>query len=72
MHSTAMEQVQLICQTAAPGLGTVFELAHGSSTITALASFNGTVGEYPYAGLVLDSSDDVYGTAQFGGSDGIR
>ncbi len=29
----------------ASSVGTVFELAHGSGTITTLASFNGTNGE---------------------------
>jgi uncharacterized repeat protein (TIGR03803 family) len=48
--------------------GTVFELAHGSGTITALASFNGTNGENPRAGLIMDSSGNLYGTAKFGGA----
>ncbi len=34
--------------------GTVFRLAAGSSTIAALASFDGTNGETPAAGLVAD------------------
>ena len=34
----------------ANGDGTVFELAHGSSTITTLASFNGTNGVDPNGG----------------------
>ena len=51
--------------------GTVFELAHGSGTITTLASFNGTDGQYPHAGLVMDSSGDLYGTAAYGGA-GLR
>ena len=42
--------------------GTVFELAHGSGTITALASFNGSDGENPEAALIMDSSGNVYGT----------
>ncbi len=49
--------------------GTIFELAKGSSTITALASFNGTDGMYPYAGLIMDSSGNLYGTAIEGGTD---
>jgi uncharacterized repeat protein (TIGR03803 family) len=48
--------------------GTVFELAHGSGTITTLASFNGTNGANPYAGLVLDGSGNLYGTTSAGGS----
>ena len=51
----------------ASSLGTVFELAKGSGTITTLASFNGTDGEYPYAGLIMDSSGNLYGTTVQGG-----
>ena len=50
--------------------GTVFELAHGSSTITTLASFNGTNGVNPLAGLIMDSSGNLYGTAYGGGATG--
>ncbi len=52
---------------ASGGYGTVFELAHGSDTITVLASFNGTDGSNPYAGLIMDSSGNLYGTTQYGG-----
>src|SRR5262249_23244358 len=48
--------------------GTVFEGAAGSGTITALASFDGTNGAYPSAGLVLDASGNLFGTTQNGGS----
>jgi uncharacterized repeat protein (TIGR03803 family) len=54
----------------ASGLGTVFELAHGSGTLTALASFNGNNGQYPEAALVMDSSGNLYGTAELGGANG--
>ncbi len=48
--------------------GTVFELAHGSGTITTLASFNGTNGSYPDLGaLIMDSSGNLYGTTLDGG-----
>ena len=50
--------------------GTVFELAKGSNTITALASFNGNDGAYPYAGLTMDSSGNLYGTTHQGGAYG--
>ena len=46
--------------------GTVFELAQGSGAITALASFNGTNGADPDAGLIMDSSGNLYGTT-YGG-----
>ena len=42
--------------------GTVFEIAKGSGIVTTLASFNGTNGAEPYAGLTLDASGDLYGT----------
>jgi uncharacterized repeat protein (TIGR03803 family) len=50
------------------GDGTVFELAHGSGTITTLASFDGTNGLYPIGELVLDGSGNLYGTTH--GDDG--
>jgi uncharacterized repeat protein (TIGR03803 family) len=48
--------------------GTVFELAAGSGTITTLASFNGSNGANPYAGVVMDSSGNLYGTTYGGGA----
>jgi uncharacterized repeat protein (TIGR03803 family) len=50
------------------GAGTVFELAHGSGEITALASFNGTNGARPDGGLIMDSSGNLYGTTDVGGA----
>ena len=51
--------------------GTVFELVKGSSTITTLASFNGTTnGGSPYAGVIIDSSGNLYGTTYDGGAHG--
>jgi uncharacterized repeat protein (TIGR03803 family) len=52
------------------GRGTVFELPKGSSTITTLASFNGTNGQYPFGGLIQDSSGNLYGTTSGGGTNG--
>ena len=46
--------------------GAVFELAPGSGTITTLASFNGSNGDLPYAGLIMDSSGNLYGTTAYG------
>ena len=52
------------------GAGTVFEIANGSNTITTLASFNGTDGEFP-GSLVLDGQGNLYGTtAGVGASSG--
>jgi uncharacterized repeat protein (TIGR03803 family) len=55
------------------GLGTVWELVKGSSTITPLASFNGTNGSSPFAGVTLDANGNLYGTTDVGGanSDGV-
>ena len=50
------------------GYGTVWEIAHGTNTITTLANFTGDNGSYPDGGLVLDSAGNLYGTTQYGGS----
>jgi uncharacterized repeat protein (TIGR03803 family) len=47
--------------------GAVFELPNGSSTITTLASFDGTNGAYPASPLIMDGSGNLYGTARYGG-----
>jgi uncharacterized repeat protein (TIGR03803 family) len=44
------------------GGGDVFEVAAGSGSVTALASFNGANGAFPTAGLVMDASGNLYGT----------
>jgi uncharacterized repeat protein (TIGR03803 family) len=48
--------------------GTVWELAKGSSTITPLASFNGTNGASPQAGVTFDANGNLFSTAEFGGA----
>ncbi|MGA2739359.1 MAG: choice-of-anchor tandem repeat GloVer-containing protein [Bryobacteraceae bacterium] len=54
----------------AHGYGTVFEL-NSTGTLTTLYSFtNGTDGAYPYGGVTLDSSGNVYGAATGGGQHG--
>ena len=55
----------------ANGYGTVFKLAKGSSTITALASFNGTDGYNSLAALIMDGSGNLYGTTYEGGVNGL-
>ena len=47
--------------------GTVFEWVKSSGMISVLANFNGTNGSNPYAGLIEDSSGDLFGTTEFGG-----
>jgi uncharacterized repeat protein (TIGR03803 family) len=54
----------------ASGDGTVFELAKGSTTITTLASFNGTNGANPQVAVVMDGSGNLYGTTVNGGASG--
>ena len=49
------------------GSGTVFEISHGTATITTLASFDYTFGAYPVGGLALDSVGNLYGTTEYGG-----
>jgi uncharacterized repeat protein (TIGR03803 family) len=48
--------------------GTVFEVQHGSGTITTLASFNFNNGSQPEAGLAMDSSCNLFGTTTGGGA----
>ncbi len=55
------------------GYGAVFELAPpvagtNNWTETVLASFNGTNGAYPVAGVTLDGAGNLYGTAVNGGA----
>jgi uncharacterized repeat protein (TIGR03803 family) len=55
------------------GYGTVFELtpSGGNWTETVLHSFvndDGTDGQYPEAGLILDANGNLYGTTVYGGS----
>jgi uncharacterized repeat protein (TIGR03803 family) len=48
--------------------GTVFELAHASATVTTLASFHGTDGAQPVAGVIMDGGGNLYGTTYSGGA----
>ena len=48
--------------------GTVFELPNGSSTITAVASFNGTNGANPKVGLTIDPTGNMFGRTDVGGA----
>ena len=50
--------------------GSVWEIASGSNTINTIASFNGTNGASPWAGVTLDSQGNLYGTTQSGGASG--
>jgi uncharacterized repeat protein (TIGR03803 family) len=50
--------------------GTVFELKPkvGRGWIEKIYSFDGTGGQYPYAGIVLDAAGNLYGAAAYGGT----
>jgi uncharacterized repeat protein (TIGR03803 family) len=50
------------------GYGTLFELNKLSGTLTALASFSGANGRYPFSTLVSDSAGNFFGTAYEGGA----
>ena len=50
------------------GAGTVFELGHGSSTLTALASLDSSTGDFPNGSLIEDSSGNLFGVAEQGGT----
>ena len=52
------------------GQGTVYEIANGSSAITVLASFNSADGAFPFGGVTLDGSGDLFGTTAYGGDSG--
>jgi uncharacterized repeat protein (TIGR03803 family) len=52
------------------GYGTVFKVAAGTRALTTLASFNGSDGSYPWAGLIADTSGNLYGTTTRGGTYG--
>ena len=47
----------------------MFEIEAGSNAVTTLASFNGTNGAEPRAGLIEDSSGNLFGTTDDGGAD---
>jgi uncharacterized repeat protein (TIGR03803 family) len=42
-----------------------------AATLTRLASFNGTNGQYPLAGLIADSAGNLYGTTYEGEASGL-
>jgi uncharacterized repeat protein (TIGR03803 family) len=62
-----------LTQCAGSGCGTVFELVNSPTgyTHSVLYGFkgnDGTVGQGPAAGVIMDASGDLYGTTQGGGS----
>ena len=55
----------------ASGKGTIFEVVAGSGKVTTLASFDGTHGSEPLAGLLLDSQGNLFGTTSAGGANDV-
>ena len=54
----------------ASNLGTVFQIASGTHTLTTLATFNNVNGANPYSSLIADSVGNLYGTTYNGGANG--
>lgn len=53
------------------GSGSVYRVANGSGTVTALGTFADTNGSFPSGGVVRDSATgNIFGTTFFGGSSG--
>ena len=50
------------------GDGTVFEVAAGTHALSTLATFDGTNGSVPRAGLIADTAGNLYGTTFSGGT----
>lgn len=50
--------------------GTVFQISMPSHAITPIVTFSGPNGQWSHAGLVADSSGNLYGTTSGGGSNG--
>jgi uncharacterized repeat protein (TIGR03803 family) len=51
--------------------GTVYELPRGSTTVDVLASFNGTNGHSSIGRLLLDSTGNLFGTTEQGGTNDV-
>jgi uncharacterized repeat protein (TIGR03803 family) len=52
----------------ADGDGTIFQVAIGTGTVTTLATFDGSNGAEPVAGLVRDTNGNYFGTTFHGGN----
>ena len=69
LYGTTLGGGDLSCGTAHGGCGTVFKV-DPTGTETVLHAFTGSIdGAYPYAGVVLDSRGNLYGTTASGGED---
>jgi uncharacterized repeat protein (TIGR03803 family) len=52
----------------ANGVGTVFEVGAGTHALSTLATFDNSNGAAPFAGLVADTTGNLYGTTYRGGA----
>jgi len=52
------------------GYGTVFSVNPTTGAETVLADFDYSNGAYPFSGVIMDPSGNLYGTAEIGGSSG--
>lgn len=59
-----------LSQNSGAGDGIVWELPAGTHTIRTLATFEGTIGGQPEAGLVADANGNLFGTTTSGGENG--
>ena len=48
--------------------GTVFKIAAGTNALTTIVTFNYANGAYPYSGLTMDKSGNLYGATANGGA----
>jgi uncharacterized repeat protein (TIGR03803 family) len=61
---------QFTCPPGNAGCGTVFKITP-DGILTALHQFDGTDGDYPYAGLIQATDGNFYGTTYQGGTDDV-
>jgi uncharacterized repeat protein (TIGR03803 family) len=70
LYGTTLSGGELSCRPWMPGCGVVFKVAP-NGTETVLHTFlGGTDGESPYAGVVMDANENLYGTTFQGGGGG--
>jgi uncharacterized repeat protein (TIGR03803 family) len=58
----------VVASGGANGYGGIFEIPAGQTTAELVASFDGTNGQAPLAGLTTDNFGNLYGTTSLGGS----
>ena len=70
-RETSMARPRWWARRLRRGVGTVWEIAKGTDTITTLASFSVATGYQPMSGVTLDAQGDLFGTAYKGGLGGL-